>query len=105
MSWGSHRLGDVARRIVDPAVRESATTKRARIASPAGGAVGGRIVTDRRRGVVDAEACSELDDLPFGEMQQRSANADRPPAFDSAARGERREALERGEVFGTAVGV
>src|SRR5213079_860957 len=61
------------------------------------------IVAALRHRVVNAERQTELDDLCFRAIDERSLDANRVRALDAAARGEVRHPLVRGDVFRTAV--
>ena len=58
-----------------------------------------------RQTVIHTQAVSGLDDLRFGQVNQRSVNLPASRALDASLRGQGRSLLEAGDEFRTAIGI
>src|SRR5262245_56040366 len=103
------RKGDRAilaqeQRVGDTSFAESTRPQQAAIAAPARRAVLDRIVTAVGQAVVDAECEAAPDDVGLTEVDKWRLHA-KPSAFDAGAGRKIRQALERGNELGPAIGV
>src|SRR5215211_3168809 len=94
-------------RVIRARLAETPKPELARIASPAGFAVGAGIIAAAGDRVIDDESKAELDDLALGHVDQWRAYSNCGFAFGFDARASRKigHLLERGDEFGTAVGI